>query len=225
MCMVFNIKDIVDIVKILYESILDLRNRRKQNNRLIFDNVVQPSFEQLENIHDDYTNQLSQLRIHLQKKTLPPRDLLIWLRNAGLKYRMEREFLWTVDTEVSKPQDRSNGPKENHDTPFDEYLKKYVKSIIDYYRCTVSFNNLSFYRDFEYNLETLLNSLEVNNKDKSNSQELSVLFYDDDSIMHIVNELTLICDVRLSKMWQNVCICYRELRKICGYRSTNKGQD
>lgn len=93
--------DLLKALDLLGGKVRELYKRKNERLNAIFDVVVDSSYKDLEVIHRDNSLQLSRLRDHLVNKSLPPRELVQWLRNVGLEYRDKREALQTIEVELN----------------------------------------------------------------------------------------------------------------------------
>jgi hypothetical protein len=201
---------IFDVVKFIYERINGWEKLKQEKIERIFETVAQDSFNELETIHKDYTIKLSMLRQHLISRTLPPKELIFWLRNAGLEYRANRDLLPTITEDIKRFSAQSTDPNKDRESKFYFYLRKYVRSVLNYYAVT-SYNDLSFYRGYESQLNTLLLQME---RLGENDKRIAELFYSTDNVEDMNEQLIRICDKVLPERWQDVGRNYRSLRAI-----------
>jgi hypothetical protein len=127
----------------------------KENAKGLFENVIEPSFRQLATVHDDYMRNLSALKEHLEKKDLPPRDILQWLHDAGLNYRADREYLRTIEAEIEGAKRKKLAGKKRA-AELQRAFEGYCKSIIGYWYKTNPSIESTLYRDFETSLRMAL---------------------------------------------------------------------
>jgi len=207
-----NIKALFDIIDSIYKELSELRHTDVEKVEQIYSTIIEPSFQNLNKIHDDYTINISSLIDHLQDHSHPPRDLLIWLRDAGLKYRSVRENLWTIDTDLKSLDTKQfTGVKKRH-AQFLEIYCRYLRSIIEYYRCTVSCYGLSIYRNSDSILRAVLDAVGDDDTTDGETHGQFKKFYEHSTVTDFSQELMTICDVRLPQYWQAVCRNYREVR-------------
>jgi hypothetical protein len=74
--------DLVDILKFLSDKVFDWENLEHKKIQDLYE-IVETSFKDLESIHHDYSTKLSLLRQHLLDKSMPPKDLIKWLRETA----------------------------------------------------------------------------------------------------------------------------------------------
>jgi hypothetical protein len=211
-----SVQKIFEIIDLLHKKFTELRQADAKRIRQVYKLSIEPSFQQLTTIHDDYTANLSKLRDYLRDRSLPPRDLLRWLRDAGLRYRSVRENLSTIDADlrsIATPEFERLSERHGH---FMLGFRRYVRSIIEYYRCTISWHGLSLYRDSEHTLQTVFDSVRDDEAQDNEVPQLLEQFYKHASVTDLTQELTTICDVRLPQYWQAVCRAFREVKMHAG---------
>lgn len=209
--------DLVSVIKFISEEIADWNSLKRERIEKTFETVVESSYRDLELIHHDYSTQLSLLRDHLINKSLPPHDLIQWLRQTGLEYRHKREALLTIEAEVWRFSGKSINPNKDLKSRFNWHLQLYVKSVLDYLTCTISYTEISFYRDYEDRLDSLLKMMEVDYQIKgisADSKTFAHLFYETDYVKDMNKILIRVCDLTLPKRWKEVNVQYRVLRSI-----------
>jgi hypothetical protein len=214
--MVVSARDAIDVIKVLYERLNYFSEGRQAERARFFKEVIEESFQKLELIHKDYTENLSQLSQYLQTQELPPRKLLVWLRDAGIKYRADRDYLWTIKQELAgfdygKLVTRRDRPE------LQSVLSGYVKSIIRYYETTMSPSEWSFYRDYEHKLDNAVTQLERSKESRIPEETLAEMFYKGDTVKTTHDALIDICDKRLPERWVEVSTYYRSIRGMLGY--------
>jgi hypothetical protein len=220
-----SIKTCCDILDSLYKKFAELRQADGQRVQQIYIGSIEPSFQQLTKIHDDYTANLSKLRDHLRDHLLPPRDLLLWVRDAGLKYRSARENLWTIDADLRSTETPDFGEVKKRHGRFMAAYRRYIRSIIEYYRCTVSWYGLSMYRSSEHTLQSVLDSVGDDEASDGEAYMQFKQFYEHVIVTDLTQELTIICDVRLPQHWQAVCRTFREVRMYAGDAASSQQSD
>jgi hypothetical protein len=211
-----SVKIFFDILNSLWKNFTELRQADAKRIGQIFSVSVEPSFQQLTTIHDDYTRTFSKLRDHLRDRSLPPRSLLIWLRDAGLQYRGVRDNLWTIDTELRSPETPAFNGLEKRHADFITAFQRYIRSVIEYYRCTVSWYGATIYRSSERTLQAVLDSIGETQASDGEAYKHFVQFYEHIVVTDLIQELTMVCDVRLPQHWQAVCRAFREVRTCVG---------
>ena len=136
-----------------------------------------------------------------------------WLRNAGLEYRDKREALITIEVELKRFTDKQIDPNADKESKFNWQLQRYIKAILAYTECTISYQDFSYYRHYEWMLDSLLSAIEKDQEGKSRVAEITMIaFYNADTIQDMNQHLIKICDERLPKRWQLVTEEYRLLR-------------
>lgn len=223
--MVVSIKDAFEVLKFLDDKVTYWRKSKQTKIDKIFKNVVETSFHQLETIHRDYATQLSELRNYLVDQSLPPPKLIKWLREAGLKYRHDREFLGTIEDDILDFGGHRVSPTKKGKDRFIWSLQQYVKAVMKYYRCTISHNNRSYYRDYEHQLDIILLMIKKEYSEKIGEKKLASLFYDYSHVQDMHRILIELCDKRLPSRWQDVCRAYRWVRAAAGYPDTDQEDD
>ncbi len=211
---------VTEVLRSLWNGLMSFTKSKEATLERFFTEVVEPSFQKLETIHRDYTANLSQLAHLLKTKELPPADLLKWLRDAGLKYRNDREFLRTAETEL-RSFDYSVLMTRVRQVELQFALSGFVKAVLDYCELTISPNDLSFYRDYEHMLGSMLHALESSSH-RPNPKTLAKLFYGADYVGDVLQTLIEMCDKKLPERWMDVSSSYRKLRSVLKYPSTGQ---
>lgn len=211
-----SVKTFFDVLDSLWKKITEFRQADAKRIQQMFSASVEPSFQQLTTIHDDYTRTFSKLRDHLRDRSLPPRSLLIWLRDAGLQYRAVRDNLWTIDAELTSPEMPALSRLEKRHGDFIIAFQRYIRSVIEYYRCTVAWYGATFYRRSERTLQSVLDSIGETEASDGEAYRNFVQFYEHIVVSDLILELTTVCDVRLPQHWQAVCRAFREVRTCVG---------
>ena len=216
------LSEIIDAAKFVIEKIGAWRKaseeERAKTIKLAFDEVVEPSYRKLEAIHQDYTVKLSALREHLANRSLPPRELIHWLRNVGLEYRKDREFLATIEEELNRFSREQVNPTSNDTAAFYWHLQHFVKAVMKYYHCTTGHGEVSFYRDFESSLTVLLR--QTGNADPASTETERELFYGAPQVADMCEMLLIVCDHDLPTAWKEVSIAFRAARQVAGKAMT-----
>ncbi|QLE53742.1 hypothetical protein FD724_38485 (plasmid) [Nostoc sp. C057] len=202
--------DIIDVIKFLSDKVSNWNNLKYEKIEKIYETVVEVSFKELEVIHHNYSIQLSTLREHLINRTTPPKELINWLRNTGLEYRDKRESLQTIEDELRRFNNQPIDPNKDKKSNFYWHFQKYVKSVLNYFQCTISHKNLSFYRDYEAQLNSLLKAVENDSqKHRIFIKSATDVFYGSDYVQDMNDELIRICDEILPRQWKEVNSQYR----------------
>jgi hypothetical protein len=205
--------DLLKAIELLGGKISELDKQKNEKIETTFKIVVESSYKDLELIHRDYSMQLSKLRDHLIGKSLPPRELIQWFRNAGLEYRDKREALQTIKVELDRFTGKPVNPNKDKESKFNWHLQRYIKAVLAYMECTISYQDLSYYRDYERSLNSLLGALEKDQEGKHReAQVLTSLFYESDFVQDLNEQLIKICDEWLPRRWKIVVEEYRLLR-------------
>lgn len=196
---------VMEVVDLLRNQLAGISRADATRLQRIYADVVVPSYEQLKPVHENYSANLSELRDHLRNGTLAPRQLIRWVRARGLKYRADRDALWSIDAELRALATR---PFQSPDSceEFQAAFTRFTRSIIEYYRCTVSWHGTSFHRAAEDMLEATLESFDDPQTD------LAKLFYAHHAVEELTKELSVVCDNRLPEHWRAVARNYREVR-------------
>jgi hypothetical protein len=216
---------VLNIAKFLIEQIRGQAKAKQERIDRRYKRIVEESFLELKTIHQDYSTNLSKLRDHLVEKSLPPRELIQWLRKTGLQYRTDREKLATIEVEIWDLEEDIWVPEGMFNPPMDEArtfywrLHQYVRAILRYYEASTSYGGLSYYRDFENSLEALLSGIEISQEqDKPFIVEtFKNKFYETQEVQDTNRELIRICDKVLPERWQEVVREYRRVRAAAGY--------
>ncbi len=131
--------DAAETIRFIYGEINKfLKNSgeaKKENAKRLFEAVVEPSFRQLATVHDDYMRNLSVLKEHLERRDLPPKNVLHWLHEASLKYNADRVFLRTIEVELGGIDYRKIVGKDM-ETELQGALVGYCKSIYEIFFMT-----------------------------------------------------------------------------------------
>jgi hypothetical protein len=196
---------VMQVIDLLRNQLTGISRADATRLQEIYTDIVVPSYEQLKLVHEDYTANLSELRDHLRDGTLAPRQLIRWVRARGLKYRADRDELWSIDAELRATGTR---PFQSPDAceEFQAAFTRYIRSIIEYYRCTVSWHGTSFHRAAEEMLEATLESFD------DPPADLARLFYAHHAVDELTKELSVVCDNRLPEHWRAVARNYRDVR-------------
>ena len=202
------LSDLLTAIQLLSGKITEFNSKKSERIGSAFDSVIEESYKDLRLVHQDYSTQLSTLREHLIRKTLPPKDLILWFRNAGLEYRERREELRTIDVELKRLTGKSVDPNKNSESRFNWHFQNYIMAVLAYTKCTISYQDKSFYRDYERNLSSLLVALEKEHEGR-NSQPITKIFYETDFVQDMNTELIEICDEKLPTHWKKVTEEYR----------------
>lgn len=206
--------DLWKIIEFLSGKISEGKRIERDQLKEYFHTVIESSYNDLEKVHADYTAQLSKLRRHIYEKTLPPYELLDWLRTAGIQYRSKRDALSTFYSEVNNFLRKPANPlRDDAKERFFWYLQQYAKEMVAYVKCTVSDMDVSYYRDYEAELSRLLKHIEDNERGIKEST-LAGLFYDTDYVKDMHEDLGNVCDKLLPSAWKRVTEQYRAMRSI-----------
>jgi hypothetical protein len=170
--------------------------------------IVEESFRDLETIHNDYSTKLSELREHLASRSLPPKELIQWLRNAGLEYRVRRDYLGTIESEIEALKNQPTYAAQGEARFFLDF-REYITSVMNYYECTAPYEGASLFRRSEKRLRHILDQLEMKEPDLD---KIADLFYTDYIVQDMQEFLIDICDDELPYYWQKVCSNYRAVR-------------
>lgn len=215
---------LVPILTLLKNVVTDQRKARQEETVKIYKSVVQESFRGLEIIHQDYSTNLSALRQHLLARSLPPQELIRWLRETGLQHRALRESLRTLEEETKLLEGKFN-PEVSNEGNFYWHVHRYVKAVLEYFAKGTSYSQLSFYRDYGHQLGILLWSIEQDRQEhgqsdrKNYSDAVKDIFYEADFVQDMNDTLLRITDKVLPEQWQNVVREYRSVRAAAGYPS------
>lgn len=210
------------IVKLLTDVVRGRVKSKQEEIEKIYNSVVKESFQQLETVHQDYTINLSILRQHLVTRSLPPRELIWWLRERGLQHRALREKLRSIDEETRNLEGKFNPEKDNEGN-FYWHLHRYVKAVVDYFEKTTSYDEVSFYRDYENQLDKLLWGIQEDQRDQARPQGINyadvvkTIFYETDYVQDMHDILMRISDKVLPEQWQAVVREYKRVRASAGY--------
>ena len=198
-------------IKILYEKIKDYRASKKQSLEKFFANVVEESFNLLEIIHQDYITNLSKLRSFLINESLPPRELIQWLRESGLKLRVKRSYLETIEYEL-KPEGndllsfRDRVKIKGKKDEFEDHLRQYIQSVLEYYLYASYPFDKTFYREYENKLQSILDNV---SREPDSLKE----FYSDPYMKDMNESLLDLTDKWLPEKWKEASKNYRRLRQ------------
>jgi hypothetical protein len=216
----------IKVLEFCSTALQSLARAKGKRSADVFGQFVDPAYRQLEVIHKDYTTNLSILRDHLSSKTLPPRELLQWLRASGIKYRAEREDLWTIRSSLLAFDYATLVPKKAQ--PQLQYaLRGFVAAIVKYYESTIGPSEWSFYRDYEHHLEAILSALDGKSMasvppDKLNAH-LAAAFYGTDYVADVNQGLLEICDRKLPERWKEVAGFHRMVQQLLGFPAAGTG--
>ncbi len=200
------------VVGFIAEKLKESSRLKREQLREYYSLVIEPSYNDLEIIHENYVRQLSELRISLQNHSIPPAELVSWIRRSGLEFRTKREALSTFETELASfddlPQHQLSG---GSNAAFLRHLKEYASEVVEYLKCTTSHKDgPSLYRGFEGGLARLLGHLASGQKCiRQGSPEG---FYSDEYILRLDSELADLCDIRLPGQWKRITEKFRALR-------------
>jgi hypothetical protein len=183
----------------------------------LFRDFVEPTFRQLRTIHEDYSTNLSRLSTALQRAEQPPRDLVEWFRDVGLKYRADRDQLAVVDhrlrgIDYGKVASGTGSRKQE----IAQLLREYVYSLLRYLESCGDHTGLSFYRDFEQSLMRQLRLAEA----AASSEDVLRLFYKTDYIQDMILALTKASDLYLPSQWRQVCRAHDQLQSALDFPET-----
>lgn len=207
------LSDLFKGIELLGSHVAELDKRKNERIETTFAVVVESSYKDLELIHRDYSMQLSRLRDHLISKSLPPRELIQWFRNAGLEYRNKREALQTIRVELNRFTGKPVDQNKDKESKFNWHLQRYIRAVLAYLDCTISYQDLSFYRDYEQRLNSLLKAVEKDEEGKQREAEIITRgFYEADFVQDLNEHLLIICDEQLPRRWKIVTEEYRKLR-------------
>ena len=143
---------------------------------------------------------------------MPPRDLLLWVRDLGLQYRSVRENLWTIDAELKNVDSLEFQRWGKKYARFTLAYRNYLRSIIEYGRCTISWYGLSVYRGSDHTIQTVMDLVgSPETTDEGISAQVAQ-FYKHGIITDFEKELSSVCDVLLPQHWQAVCRSFREVQ-------------
>ena len=207
--------DLWKVIEFLAGRISEGKKIEREQLTDSFNRVIETSYNDLEKIHSDYTTQLSKLRSNLRDKKLPPYELIEWLRTTGLQYRPKRDALATFHSEVKSFSEMPADPlSDDVKARFLWYLQSYAKEIVAYVECTTTHKDLSFYRDYEYELTRLLRLIEDEHRSSREKAMIAEQFYDADYVNDMNEELVKLCDKALPASWKRVTEQYRAMRSI-----------
>lgn len=205
------IDDFFKALKLLQDTISKRKKKESDTARAFFEIVVDPSFKNIQQIHDNYTESISKLAKYLQERKLPPEELIDWLRNEGLKYRSMRESLWTIEEEL-RGQSYSDLSALSDRGDIQAMMRQYVTALLKYFHVTTGHNDLSFYRSYEQHLRAHLAMINKN----SEINTVTKLFYSGDFVIDMHDELIKLVDKALPNSWKSVVSEYRLLRSGIG---------
>lgn len=200
------------VASFIAERLKESSSLKREQLREYYSQVIQPSYNDLEAIHENYVRQLSELRSSLQNQSMPPAELVSWIRRSGLEFRSKREALSTFEAELSNfddlhQQQLSGGSND----AFLRHLKEYAGEVVEYLKCTTSHKDgPSLYRGFEGGLARLLAHLASGQKGIGQGSPEG--FYSDEYVYGLDSELAYLCDIRLPEQWKRITEKYRALR-------------
>jgi hypothetical protein len=208
---------LVDLLKMLQGAFGNTRLEREASSKRFFDHVILESFETLRLIHDDYQGTMSTLARYLSAQSCPPQELIEWLRDSGMKYRSERDALWTVGAELISIDFTALAPGKRAEG-LESACKAYVRSIVNYGEVAMSHTNLSFYRDYEQQLNSLSYALQREAGDQSDRAGGVIdIFYRSDFVQDMNTTLLRLADRDLPDKWQAVVGAFRRVRSTLGH--------
>lgn len=211
--------DLWKVIEFLTDKINAYKCIEREQLKKYFEVAVEPSYQDLERIHNDYTVQLSKLRMYVRDMALPPQELIDWLRQTGLEYRPKRDALSTFEAEITGFGNMPADPtSDDAQARFLWHLQQYAKGIVAYIKCTTSHKDLSYYRDYEFDLTRLLRLIEDEHRNQGEKKILASIFYETDYVKDLHEELINVCDKVLPLHWKRVTEQYRALRS-CVLRS------
>lgn len=116
----------------------------------------------------------------------------------------------TIEDELRRFNNQPIDPNKDKKSNFYWHFQKYVKSVLNYFQCTISHKNLSFYRDYEAQLNSLLKAVENDSqKHRIFIKSATDVFYGSDYVQDMNDELIRICDEILPRQWKEVNSQYR----------------
>jgi hypothetical protein len=201
-----------NVVSFIAEKLKESSRLKREQLREYYDLVIEPSYHDLESIHKNYIQQLSELRTSLKNRSMPPAELVSWVRRSGLEFRTKREALSTFETELENFDNLHQRQLvgESNDA-FLRNLNEYASEVVEYLKCTTSHNESpSLYRGFEGGLARLLSYLASGQE--GISQDSPEGFYANEYVLSLDSELATLCDIRLTEQWKRITEKYRALR-------------
>jgi len=207
--------DPLSILRGIKECLTEYLDRKHKSINATHNEVIVRAFKDLETIHVDYTKHLSKLRDNLVDESLPPRELIRWWRDTGLQLRHLRENVSSIEEDLKLFETklpRGNDKEGN----FYWECYQFAVSVLQYLKTTISPAQLSFYRDFEMQLSSVLSALESG---AIESEVLKRIFYSREEVRDLVPELLTITDRVLPERWRNVSAHYRRVSAAAGHPS------
>jgi hypothetical protein len=202
---------IVAIASFRSKVIDDWFTSKQKEVELIYNSIVKDSYQDLEAIHKDYTTNLTKLRFYLDEKSLPPRELVRWLMEVGVRLRSERQALPAIEASISKFRWELDPNDEDKERSFYWCLVEYVDAILWYYKGMSYPQNLSYYSYYQELLAGLIDDVEVHREINAE------LFYESEEAQQVNQDLALVLHDILPDRWLNVTVKYRQVQAAAGF--------